>query len=360
MLMVCLEQRQCYYGICVYWFVFYVGDSQTLNFKNTEGQNTIISSALVNEKSAALFHSVPMLGRKSLFNITLQDNEVEPSSSHIIDIERQIKKSNYPLINNAYGSFVELNDTIDAKLAKADPVNVLNVFPDAIIYSVDFTIAILSAELYLRDGYIDSHTENTGDSFPEKIEARKSKYSNWKICKIIKADGGEATTKPIIGHQKYNILITGSLVLSPLFESPVSFGPKCPNVVKASKRMDCNFFFAIKKSKIWNIQIIYFVSTRHKTVQSVPYNGKYGLGARLLLSRNKKTIFIRFIYLLKNTIMIFRSMLNKFKEFLIVITGITVFVGEYLIFFVSRIHVWPFHLVLSCQRDIVNVATRVL
>lgn len=58
--------------------------------------------------------------------------------------------------------------------------------------------------------------------------------------------------------------------------------------------------------------------------------------------------------------MSFRSMLNKFKQFLIVVIGIVVFIGEYLIFFVSKIHIRPFHLVVSCQRDIVNVGTRVL
>jgi hypothetical protein len=89
---------------------------QLVNFNNTEGQNTMISSALVNEKSVALYRSVLMLNRISPFSITHQANEIDPSSSQVIDIERQIKKSSYPLINDRYGPFVELNDSIDEKL----------------------------------------------------------------------------------------------------------------------------------------------------------------------------------------------------------------------------------------------------
>jgi hypothetical protein len=92
--------------------------------------------------------------------------------------------------------------------------------------SPEFNLLVLTAEIYLREGYVDCHAEKSGISYPELFD--KSKYPHWKICLI--SEGGEALKKLIIGLGDYNILITGSLVISPLCDSPVSFGPVVENI----------------------------------------------------------------------------------------------------------------------------------
>jgi hypothetical protein len=121
--------------------------------------------------------------------------------------------------------------------------HIVNIFPGSIIASDYFSLLVLTAEIYSRNGFMDAHAESSGKSFPESIGNSSNKYQNWKICIIKESEGGGPICKLNIGTKKFNILITGSLMIHPTCDSSVIFGPQCqPLLQNQNLNTSCLFF----------------------------------------------------------------------------------------------------------------------
>ncbi|CEP16263.1 hypothetical protein [Parasitella parasitica] len=157
-----------------------------INIDLKHNQNSFRTSALINEKTSRLLKRLLQSTESSLYaSLTFPNNESQyPETFTVCDLQKNIKTSNFPCINDILGPYVELNDDIEEKTEDLDLNHIVNIFPGSIIASDNFSLLVLTAEIYSRNGFMDAHAERSGDSYPESIGDSSNKYQNWKVCII--------------------------------------------------------------------------------------------------------------------------------------------------------------------------------
>lgn len=110
-----------------------------------------------------------------------------------------------------------------------------------------FSLLILTAKIYSGNGYVDAYAEKSGDSFPEIIDTASTRYNHWKICVV--QEGGDPISKLVNGSEPFNILVTGSLIISPITDNALTFGPRCNTILCNDKSIDGCLFFQQSRLK---------------------------------------------------------------------------------------------------------------
>lgn len=83
-----------------------------INIDLKHNQNSFKTSALINEKTSRLLKLLPPSTESSLnASMTFPNNESQyPETFTVCNLQKNIKNSNFPCINDILGPYVELND----------------------------------------------------------------------------------------------------------------------------------------------------------------------------------------------------------------------------------------------------------
>lgn len=235
-----------------------------INIDLEDRQNSFKTSALVNEKTAAFLKKIQESTTNSLkATVVLPHDDTDfVESFKLSDLETIIKKSHYPHIEDILGPYVGLNNDIEEEIDNLDLCRVVKIFPGSIIASIEFSLLVLTAEIYSRNGFMDAHSEKSGDSFPESIGSSSKIHQSLKICVIKESEGGGPIYKLNIGTKKFNVLVTGSLIISPTCENPIAFGPQCHPLLLNQDLNTAQLFLQKKKIKENSSQAITSSSCR--------------------------------------------------------------------------------------------------
>ncbi|EPB83140.1 hypothetical protein HMPREF1544_10125 [Mucor circinelloides 1006PhL] len=144
----------------------------------------------------------------------------------------------YAGLVDALGLYVPLNAQIEEFLSGNNITSISKLFPGSLITTNDYLLLLVTCEVYARDGLVDLYAEKTGASFPEKLDTKKRQYATIKLCTITESDGGAALHKLIFGCKKFNVLVTGSLLVSKTHNEVKFDPPQCHKTVLES---DLNF-----------------------------------------------------------------------------------------------------------------------
>ncbi|RCH85107.1 hypothetical protein CU097_007934, partial [Rhizopus azygosporus] len=142
-----------------------------INIDLKHNQNLFSTSALINEKTSRLLKRLPQPTEGSLnSSMTFPNNELQyPEKFTVCDLQKNIKISNFPCINDILGPYIKLNDDIEEKIEDLDLNHIVSIFPGSVIASDNFSLLVLTAEIYSRNGFMDAYAERSGDSYPESM-----------------------------------------------------------------------------------------------------------------------------------------------------------------------------------------------
>lgn len=158
-----------------------------INIDLKHNQNSFRTSALINEKTSRLLKRLPQSTESSLnASMTFPNNESQyPETFTVCNLQKNIKNSNFPCINDILESYVELNDDIKEKSEYLDLNHTVNIFPGSSIASDNFSLLVLTAETYSRNGFMGAHAERSGDSFPESIGGSWNENQNYSLTRSL-------------------------------------------------------------------------------------------------------------------------------------------------------------------------------
>ncbi|KAL7330904.1 hypothetical protein PS15p_203180 [Mucor circinelloides] len=150
---------------------------------------------------------------------------------------RLVENSKYSGLVDVLGPYFPMNAQIEELLSGNNITGISKLFPGPLIITNDFLLLLVTWEVYVRDRSVNLHAKKTGASFPEKLDAKKRQYATIKLCTITESDSGAALHKLFTGYKKFNVLVTGSLLISKT-HNEVTFAPQCHRTVFES---DLNF-----------------------------------------------------------------------------------------------------------------------
>lgn len=130
-----------------------------INIDLKHNQNSFRTSALINEKTSRLLKRLLQSTESSLYaSLTFPNNESQyPETFTVCDLQKNIKTSNFPCINDVLGPYVELNDDIEKKTEDLDLNHIVNIFPGSIIASDNFSLLVLTALWMLMQRGVVTH-----------------------------------------------------------------------------------------------------------------------------------------------------------------------------------------------------------
>lgn len=182
---------------------------------------------LVNKSTMQTLSQLGVLDKPFLSQI--KTHAEEPTKENVPEIAAdKLNLENFPSFESIMGPYCPITKEIEHDLNEdCNLMKIANLFTKSLLCMEQMAMEAITVEVYDRDFTLDVHAENPSKGFPEMLD-RNSRY--YELIKVIikeEKQGKQLIKKPIIGTTKFNILITCSLLLSPVNSHFVTTGPSC-------------------------------------------------------------------------------------------------------------------------------------
>jgi hypothetical protein len=194
--------------------------------KRTKDNNSITYTTFVHKETSNQLEDIPLIDGYSTDLENLVDPEPEPNiPSTTLELEQVIENSSYPKLLEKLGPYQEVDHNFIEDINGARMGDGVKLLCGGILSSSQFTLVILAAETYCRDGAKDSHAEKSNESYPELLQKQDRFYEKINVCISKEGDGRNTIKKLLFGFGTFKLLITGSLLLHPADQAELQFGP---------------------------------------------------------------------------------------------------------------------------------------